>query len=291
MKRLAWIFILTFCFCDMPTKTIDVQGHRGCRGLMPENTVPAFLKALELGVTTLEMDLVISKDHQVIVSHEPFFRAPISMGPDGIPVSKEDEKNHNLYAMSYDTIAQYDMGLLEDPNHPARANISAPKPRLKDVVDAVRVYCEENNVKFPFFNMEIKREPEHDSIFHPDAGTFVDLVMNEVQNLGMMNFTTIQSFDLESLRLVRERYSGVPVALLIANQQSVEENISALGFKPEIYSCYFQLVNEALIEYCRSEKIRVIPWTVNEEEDIQRMIDLEVDGIISDYPDRVLKLL
>src|ERR1041384_3765446 len=88
----------------------DLQGHRGCRGLMPENTVPAFLKALDLGVTTLELDVVISKDRQVVVSHEPYFNAAYSIAPDGKPVDKKDQKNRILYQMSYAEIKQYDVG-------------------------------------------------------------------------------------------------------------------------------------------------------------------------------------
>src|SRR3954466_16098541 len=116
MKSLFAIIVLLALSCALhPSKyitkmTFDKEGHRGCRGLMPENTIPAFLKALDLGVTTLEMDVVISKDLQVVVSHEPYFNSAFSIAPDGVPVDKKEQKNLVLYQMNYADIKRYDVG-------------------------------------------------------------------------------------------------------------------------------------------------------------------------------------
>ena len=120
---------------------------------------------------------------------------------------------------------------------------------------------------------------------------FVQLVLDEVIRLEIEDITTIQSFDFESLRLTKKRLPEIQIAMLIMNRIPPEENVRNLGFKPDIYSSYFALVNEELMAYCREEGIKVIPWTVNKKEDIQRMLDLDVDGIISDYPDLVLEML
>jgi len=105
-------------------KKTDIQGHRGCRGLMPENTIPGFIKAIELGVTTLEMDVVISKDKKVVVSHEPFLSHEICLTPDGKEISEADEKSYNLFQMTYDEIKT--MELLKDrkdlPKNPPSPN-------------------------------------------------------------------------------------------------------------------------------------------------------------------------
>jgi len=272
-------------------KQIDVEGHRGCRALFPENTLPAFQKALELNVNTLELDLAISKDHKVLVSHEPYFRSGLSIAPDGTPVTKADEKNHNIYAMDYEEVKKYDVGSLPDERYPELENIKTYKPLLKQVVDKARHYAYTFRTPFPDFNIEIKRSPDYDNIYHPDVKTFVDLVLAEVEELDIFDNTIIQSFDLESLRLVKSKEPRLRTALLIENMEPISKNLTELGFKPDIYSCYFKLLKKEDIEYCHQKDILVIPWTVNEKKDIQAMLDLGVDGIISDYPNRVMDIL
>ena len=269
---------------------IDIQGHRGCRALFPENTLPAFQKALELNVNTLELDLAISKDHKVLVSHEPYFRAGLSITPDGRKVTKEEERDHNIYEMDYEQVKAYDVGSLPDERYPVLENLKTYKPLLKQVVDKARHYAYTFSTPFPDLNIEIKRRPEYDNLFHPDGETFVNLVLQEVKELDIFDETIIQSFDLESLRLVKQKEPRIRTALLIENMRPLQDNISELGFKPDIYSCYFKLLKEEDISYCKEKGIKVIPWTVNSKEDIQAMLDLGVDGIISDYPDRVLEL-
>ena len=276
---------------SLVSDTFDIEGHRGCRGLMPENTLPAFQKALELGVNTLELDLVISKDKQVVVSHEPYFRSGLSIKPDGEQVSEEEEKEHNLYLLEYEEIKKYDVGSLSDEKYPEKENIKTYKPLLSEVIQKARHYSFATKSPLPDFNIEIKRVAEEDNLFHPEAEEFVDLVLREVRDGDIMNNTIIQSFDPESLRIVKQKEGRLRTALLIANERSIKENIEDLGFQPDIYSCYFKLLDEASINYCKERSIKVIPWTVNEVSDMQTLIDLGVDGIITDYPDRLINLV
>jgi len=276
---------------DEMKKEIDIQGHRGCRGLFPENTLPAFQKALELGVNTLELDLAISKDHQVLVSHEPYFRAGLSITPDGTPVTEEEQTDHNIYAMDYEEVKKYDVGSLPDAKYPELENLKTYKPLLKQVVDKARHYAYTFDSPMPDLNIEIKRSPEYDGKYHPDVNTFVDLVLAQVKELDIFDKTIIQSFDLESLRLVKNKEPRLRTALLIQNQKPILQNLSELGFKPDIYSCYFKLLTKENIDLCHEKEILVVPWTVNERSDIQEMLDIGVDGIISDYPDRVIDIL
>lgn len=268
---------------------LDIQGHRGCRGLMPENTIPAFTKALELGVTTLEMDLVISADSQIIVSHEPYFRAGIAVDPSGKKVTKSSEKDHNIFQLNYEQIKQYELGTLPDKNHPNRIDIATYKPLFSEVVHMTKQFCEEKGQQLPFFNIEIKSEEKYDGIYHPDINTFTQLVIDQVKLLDIEEKTCIQSFDLRALQITKEIAPELTTALLIMNRKSPEKNIAELGFKPDIYSCYFKLVNGELIDYCSQEDIKVIPWTVNTASDMKAMIEIGVDGIISDYPDLLLE--
>ncbi len=270
---------------------MDVQGHRGCRGLLPENTLPAFQRALELGVNTLEMDLVISADDQVVVSHEPYFRAGIGLTPDGKEITKEEEKSYNIYQMSYDKVRSFVIGTVPDSKHPQRENIKTYKPKFSQVVKQAQDYSRTFRKELPFFNIEIKRSKTGDSIYHPKVEKYVDLVLAEVRQLFIEDAVIIQSFDLEALRFTKSKMPKLPIALLIGNTKSPQENIQELGFKPDIYSSYFKLLKTEDILYLKEANIKIIPWTVNTEADIKSMIALKVDGIISDYPDRVIKLV
>ena len=269
--------------------SLDIQGHRGCRGLMPENTIPAFQKALELGVTTLEMDLVISKDHQVVVSHEPYFRAGIAIDPNGNEITKEASKSHNIYEMDYENVKTYVLGTLPDSNHPNRKNVSTYKPLFLDVVALAKAYSDKHNKELPYFNIEIKSKPDYDEVYHPDIQTFTELVLDEVNKENIEAKTCIQSFDIRALEATKALSPNITTALLIENLDSPEDNLEKLSFTPDIYSCYFKMVDEHLINLCSDRGIKVIPWTVNEVTDMKAMMEIGVDGIISDYPDVLIE--
>ncbi len=288
------LIVLGLAGCKKPTEvnySIDLQGHRGCRGIYPENTIQGFVHALELGVTTLEMDLVISKDYQVIVSHEPFFSHEISRDSLGVDISEENERNHNIYQLTVPEIQQYDVGLRPHSRFPTQKKMEATKPVFKDVVKASEKVSLELGRTPPRYNIEIKRVPKQDSIYHPGAFDFASQVVYEVMKLGITERTTIQSFDPESLQMVRNIQPEIQVALLVENKESPMENISRLGFVPEIYSPDFKLVDEDLLFLCKEQNMQLIPWTVNEVADMEKLLQWKVDGIITDYPDRLFPLL
>ena len=269
---------------------LDIQGHRGARGLLPENTVPAFLKALELGVNTLELDVVITRDRQVLVSHEPYLSGEICLLPDGTPMPEGTGKLHNIYTLTYEQVRQYDCGSKPHPRFPEQQNLPVHKPLLSEVIKAVEEHRRQHNLPPVNYNVEIKSTPEGDGVYHPEPEPFVQLVVDVLQEQGIQDRTNLQSFDVRPLQVSRRRYPNLPLALLVENEDSPEENLRRLGFTPAIYSPYFKLVDEGLLRLLRQRQMRLIPWTVNEPEDIRRMLSLKVDGIISDYPDRVLRL-
>src|SRR4051794_32197410 len=136
--------------------TFDKEGHRGCRGLMPENTIPAMMKALELGVTTLEMDAVITADSQVILSHEPFFNHEITTKKDGTAITEGEERSYNIYKMTYAETQSFDVGLKPNSRFPRQQKIAATKPKLSDVIDSVEAYIKEKNRPSVAYNIETK---------------------------------------------------------------------------------------------------------------------------------------
>ncbi len=264
---------------------LDIQGHRGCRGLLPENTIPAFEHAIELGVNTLEFDVVISKDHQVIVSHEPFMSHEIATSPDGQEITKENQLEHNIYALDYEGIKTYDVGTKYVERFPDQKKIKVHKPSLKDVVHRAEFLAPEI-----LYNIEIKRKKEWDLTHHPSYQTFADLVIKELEELGVMDRTTVQCFDVETLQYIHAEYPHVRLVYLIMNEDAPESNIEKLGFTPFVYSPYYLLVNKQLVDYCKVLDMQLIPWTVNEEVDMKKLIDIGVTGIITDYPDRLIKV-
>lgn len=278
--------------CLPKTPIVDIQGHRGCRGLMPENTIPAFLHALDLGVTTLELDVVLSADGQVVVSHEPWLNPDICLSPEGQKIT--DGSGYNLFLMDYDSISACDCGSLGNPRFPEQARIKAVKPLLVEVINAVKHHCQSYNIPMPQFNIEIKSTTQNIGRFQPEIPQFADAVLAVAKANLNIKFFNIQSFDTEVLKYVHSSYPEIALAYLVEregklSQQQMDEDLNRLGFNPEIYSCYFQMLNEENVAYMRQKGIRIIPWTVNEPLDIQNMLHLKVDGIITDYPDKVIK--
>ncbi len=280
-----------FSLVTYAQQTIDVQGHRGCRGLRPENTIPAFIHALEVGVTTLELDVVVSQDQQLVVSHEPFLSSTICTGPDGEAITAAQEERYNLYQMPYAQIRRCDCGSQGNPRFPEQQAMVASKPRLVDVIDAVEQYLRSHNRPPVQYNIETKSTPAGDGVFHPAPKEFVELLLAVLKEKDIEARTIVQSFDVRTLQEARRMAPELRQALLVENRRGAQENIDALGYVPEIYSPNFRLVNKKLRGYTRQQGMQLIPWTVNDRSDIRKMLDLGVDGIISDYPDRVLPLI
>lgn len=283
--------LLLSCFSAKKNQTtissFDKQGHRGCRGLMPENTIPAMLKAIDLGVTTLETDVVITADQQVILSHEPFFSHDISTKPDGTYVTAEEEKKLNIFQMDYATVRKYDVGSKPFSRFPKQQKIAAYKPLLSDMIDSVLAYCTKMGKPVPAFNIETKSQPATDGIYHPVPAIFVDLIMEVIQRKQIQEKTTIQSFDIRTLQYLHQKYPSIQTALLIEGNhpQTFSLQLKELGFVPTIYSPYFSLVTPLLVKQCRDLGVKLIPWTVNDRTKIQELRTLGVDGIITDFPD------
>lgn len=272
---------------ELPKQHVEVQGHRGDRGNFPENTIPAFLSAINKGADVLEMDVVISKDKKVVVSHEAFMSSLYVQTPDGRAIAKEKEKTYTLYSMNYDSIKKFDSGSKGNPLFPHQKKLKTHKPLLVEVIDSVEKNIAEGKYKRVTYNIEIKSEKEQYGISQPQPEEFVDLVMKVIQENGIEAFMNIQSFDPHILNVLHKKYPKVKIALLTA-KAGIDKNLKKLTFTPQFYSPNYQLVNPAFIDSLRAKHIKIIPWTVNNKADIKTMLDLKVDGIITDYPERIL---
>lgn len=269
------------------TQMIDWQGHRGARGLLPENTIPAFLKALEYPVTTLELDVVISQDGKVVISHEPWMVAAICQQPDGSSIPEEEEKTFRIYDMAYAKIQEYDCGSKGNTNFPEQTAIGVSKPLLDSLFPAVEAWCAEHDRPLPNYNIEIKSQPEWDGTFTPEPNEFAKRVLTVIEQAGVRERTCIQSFDARSLRAVHELDPEMTTAWLVADADGLEANLQELGFLPTIYSPYYKLVTANVVREAHERGLQIIPWTVNEVAQMRALINMGVDGIITDYPNRI----
>lgn len=297
IKKIIYVFIAIIATISCRSQnaaakksTIEVQGHRGDRGNFPENSIPAFLSAVKKGVDVLELDVVISKDQKVFVSHEPFMSSQYVLDTYGNPIAKDKEKSYNLYEMTYDSIRKFDSGSKGNAAFPQQRKQKTYKPLLSEVIDSVEDYITRNSLKQVRYNIEIKSEKEEYGKSQPEPEVFIQMVMKIIKEKGIGGKINIQSFDPEVLNLMRKKFRKTKLAYLVG-KGNLAENLLLLNFKPDIYSPNYKLLNKAEVDSVRLLKMKLIPWTVNEDATINDMIELQVDGIITDYPERVLNKL
>ncbi|WP_425390148.1 glycerophosphodiester phosphodiesterase family protein [Ekhidna sp.] len=289
--RIWSLFIMLIFGCapqDQEVRSIDIQGHRGARGLAPENSIPAFILATELGVTTLEMDVVISKDDRVVVSHEPYFSPIFCLDSEGNKLPEDSVIN--LYKLNYSEIRAFDCGSSGNEKYPEQKKIAVYKPLLKNVIDTVESFTQTNQLNPIQYNIELKSKRKTEGEFHPYPENFSDLVYGLLKEQDILNRVTIQSFDFRILQYFNQKYPDIKLVLLIENELDWAVNVDSLGFNPEVYSPYYPLLSRAVVKEIQDAGMKVVPWTVNEPTKVEQLIAWGVDGIITDYPDRALRI-
>jgi glycerophosphoryl diester phosphodiesterase len=271
--------------------SFDLEGHRGARGLFPENTVPAFLAAVDLGVTTLEMDIVVTKDKKLLVSHDTYLSGDICSLPDGKPVRKQDEKKYNIYQMDYSLVSGFDCGKRGNRRFPRQSAMNISKPLLSQVVKEVEAHLADKGLPLVQYNIETKSLPGGDNKNHPAPAEFVRLLYGQLKGLNILDRVIIQSFDNRTLQEMRKTDPNVRLSLLADNSAGLSENIKHLGFEPAIYSPDFHQVSPGMVSEAHKRGIQVIPWTVNKIDDMKKVKEMGVDGFITDYPDTAYNFL
>jgi glycerophosphoryl diester phosphodiesterase len=286
----------------------DLQGHRGARGLAPENTLPGFAAALSLGVTTLELDVGVTRDGVVVIAHDRRLNPDIVRGPDGRWL---DLPGPPIHALSYAELARYDVGRLNPASryakrYPEQKPVDGARiPRLSDLFALARK-AGNGAVRF---NIETKISPlEPDETLPPPE--FAHALIATIRGDGMAARSTIQSFDWRTLAVVQKEAPEIATVHLSAQQRwldnilahepegspwtagvqfaahgSVPAMVKAAGGR--IWSPYFGDLDRAALDEARRLGLSVIAWTVNEPAHIAALLDLGVDGIISDRPDLV----
>jgi glycerophosphoryl diester phosphodiesterase len=282
-------FFLPALLFSMSAFALDWQGHRGARGLYPENTIGAMEESLKYPVTTLELDVVVSKDMQVVVSHEPWMSEEICTNPEGKTVK---DREYNLYKLTYEEITKFDCGKKVHPRFPHQIKVATGKPTLDQLITSTEATLKKLNRSEIPYNIEIKStvEDERDG-FQPDVKTFSDLVIKTIKAKLPLKKFTIQSFDWRVLQYIHKTYPDVKLVALIETKVDPEADLKNLGFNPYVYSPDFTLLTKEHVDFFHKQKIKVIPWTLNEVTDMEKMISFNVDGIITDYPNKIKEIL
>ncbi|MCD0488162.1 glycerophosphodiester phosphodiesterase [Pedobacter sp. MC2016-14] len=270
----------------------DTEAHRGGRGLWPENTILAMKGAVDLGVTTLEMDTHVTADGKVVLSHDDYLNPQFTLSPDGKEFAQQEAEQLILYKMKYADLRKYDVGSKFYSKFPKQEKIKSHIPLLADVIDSVQQYIKVSGKKQPFYNIETKCDVAGDNKFNPEPEQFVKLLMDVVVRKEILPYVVIQSFDVRTIQLIHKKYPEVHVSYLVDDNHGLktfEKSMAFLGFKPYIYSPAYKMVDAALVQKCHDQGIKIIPWTVNSKKEITSLKTLKVDGIISDYPDLLVK--
>ncbi|MBO9563320.1 MAG: glycerophosphodiester phosphodiesterase [Niastella sp.] len=285
-------FVLFSCKTTQKTAAINQfpafykEGHRGTRGLMPENTIPAMTKAIEAGANIIEVDIYITKDKQVLIAHDPMVNVNHSYYEDGSEIAKEDAKKYIWRQMNYADIRKFDVGSKPYNGWPQQQKIKTYMPLLGELIDSVEAFTTERKLTPVIYNIEVKTSPKYDSLgYNAGPEEMIESVMDVVNSKNIGKRFYIQSFDMRPLQVVHQKYPGVTIGFLTDSKTaSVDQNLAQLGFTPEIYSPHYKLVTPEVVNACKQNKMKLVPWTVNTVEEMKALVKLGVDGIITDYP-------
>jgi len=282
---LLTLFSLTGLVSCSVSHHFDAQAHRGGRGLMPENTIASEKNAIDYNCT-MEMDLQMSKDKKIVVSHDAYFNALFCLTPEGDTMTKKDGYSRLIYNMPYDSVKRYETGLKPYAEFPRQKKIEAHKPLLSVLIDSVEAYGKRKH-HVNHYNIEIKSSPSADGKTYPSLAEYVDSVMAVIERKGIASRTMIQSFDVRALKMVHQKYPTVEISYLVGSKEkkTASEYIADLGFKPQIFSPEFSLLTPELVKAFHKIHVSVIPWTPDTVEEMQKLKDMGVDGMITDYPD------
>lgn len=303
-----WIALASLVLASLPSVALDLQGHRGARSLAPENTLPSFALALSLGVTTIETDIAITRDGVLVITHDRALNPDITRGPDGKFLSGHAAA---IRSMDFAELQRFDVGRINPASnysrqHPEQKPIDGTRiPRLSDLFALVKKSGNEQ-VRFA---LETKLSPlAPDDTEAPEA--FARALIAAVRAAGMAQRTSILSFDWRTLQVVQKEAPEIATVYLTA-QRDWADNVGAGQAQPSpwtagfryadhgsvpklikaaggrIWSCYHGDLDAAKVAEAHALGISVLAWTVNEPGLIARIMDLGVDGIVTDRPDRV----
>jgi len=267
---------LTRVSSQNPINNPLIFGHRGCRGILPENSIEGFQEAIKLGIDGIEFDVVVNKDKQIVISHEPYMDKRYCLMPDGTEI--KNEKKLNLYQMSQVEIQEFDCGSKLHPKFPKQKKIKTHKPLLQDVLSTV-------NLKDIIILFEIKSEKRHYGKYQPNPEEYVRIILSEVENYEFKENIIFMSFDSN---IINEIHKKAPqyksVYLTYSPFASVKNSLKDLDFKPYALGMYSPSISKREIKIAHELNIKTFAWTVNSDKEFLKLKRYGIDGVITDLP-------
>ena len=262
----AWALLGAMLTRGADTPKILVHGHRGARARMPENTMPAFEYAIQAGVDVLEMDMAVTKDNVIVISHDPILQAPVCSGPRKTAVIRE---------LTLAQVREWDCGAKRNPRFPDQKPIPGTRmPTLDEVFQLA------GRGSFGF-NIETKIFREHPE-YTPSPEEFARLVLEKIRRYKLEKRVILQSFDFRTLVAMRKLAPEIRLAALIEKTSRDFRDAAREAGNAEIVSPEFPLVSPAKVASAHAAGLQVVPWTANNPVDWDRLIQAKVDAIISD---------
>lgn len=260
-------------------------GHRGTRGLMPENTIPAMNVGLAEGANTVEMDLHITKDGKVVVYHDESFNPDYTLMPDGSEIPVKERKKYTFYQMNYDEIRKFDIGTKPYPAYPQQKRMKSYAPLIGEMIDSVDRFAKAKKLPPPIYLIEVKSTEKTDGFDQPAPEEYMKIVMKVLDTKKLGDRMIIQSFDMRPLQVVHRTHPKVALGYLTGDKAATfEGDVEKLGFNPTFYNPHYKLVTADMVKKCHDKGILITPWTVNTVAEMKAIKALGVDGIITDYP-------
>lgn len=259
-----------------------IHAHRGDRMNHPENTLQAFFSAASCGADAIEADVVISACGEVVVSHDPFFSRSICSGFSHL--------SNNLYKLKYAQIKEVNCGFPAHPDFPKQQTGIAHKPLLSEVISRVDAYCKKHGIAPVNYNIEIKSSPRQELEYQPPFNEFALKVAQTALELLPANRFSLHSFDYRVLRWLHEFNANIRLGQLVETPGTAQKHMKELGFTPAIYGCDFSLVTASDVSFLQNKGVIVLPFTVNRVDEMERLYNLGVDGLVTDVPALAVKL-
>lgn len=251
-----------------------IHGHRGCRGYYPDNSIKGFVEAKRLNVDAIELDVVVSKDLKLIVSHDPW------LTPGSYMINKTGEvpeNEVNLFQTVSNELEKYALGTKRNLKFPKQIPSAHQIPTLEEVINHTQL-------QDVYWNIEIKSYPEWYDVYQPQPEIIADLVYNFIKDHHLESRCMVQSFDHNFLNTLYKYQVTFPLGFLVENNLDWKQNLSNLNFKPDFYNPKEGLIDQKLLIDLKGVDIKCLAWTVNKLSRAKQLLSWKIDGLITDYP-------
>lgn len=256
--------------------SIEIYGHRGFRGKFPENSIIGFKKAIELGISGIELDVVVNKDQQLVISHEPYFQREYCLDSSGRNIQSESE--YNIYELTQEQILKFDCGSKYHSKFPEQQKLKTTKPLFQEFIKTL-------NLEKVVLLLEIKSNPKEYGISQPHPKAYCQLIVNELKDYPVKSNVRIMSFDNQILEELHEIDASYPLIYLTYLPKNPRYFLKKLTFTPYALGMFFPTINRRKAISLHKSTVKLFAWTVNSISAMKKLRQDDVDGIITDFPD------